>query len=173
MALMNSALHNQHQALFSPSVMTFKSSRAGFYTNLWNSKKERGRKKKKPNIFALHWLVCSLGYFGPQVQTDLTMEDSGPASLLSLSKEACSAFVSPLKGPIFLGLVPYWCQYFGYLVWRVSSLEKTMMLGKTEGRRRRGQQRMRWLDGIINSMDLFEQTPGHGKAQGSLACCSP
>ena len=45
-------------------------------------------------------------------------------------------------------------QYFGHLMLRVDSLEKTLMLGKTEGRRRRGRQRMRWLDGIINSMDL-------------------
>ena len=44
-------------------------------------------------------------------------------------------------------------QHFGHLIRRADSLEKTMMLGKTEGRRRRGQQRMRWLDGIINSMD--------------------
>ena len=45
-------------------------------------------------------------------------------------------------------------QYFGHLMRRVDSLEKTLMLGKVEGRRRRGQQRMRWLDGIINSMDM-------------------
>ena len=45
-------------------------------------------------------------------------------------------------------------QYFGHLVWRVDSLEKTLMLGKIEGRRRRGQQRMRWLDGITDSMDM-------------------
>ena len=45
-------------------------------------------------------------------------------------------------------------QYFGHLMQRTGSLEKTMMLGKIEGRRRRGQQRMRWLDGIINSMDM-------------------
>ena len=45
-------------------------------------------------------------------------------------------------------------QYFGYLMWRTDSLEKTMMLGKIEGARRRGQQRMRWLDGITNSMDM-------------------
>ena len=47
------------------------------------------------------------------------------------------------------------------------------MVGKTEGRRRRGRQRMRWLDGIIHSMDEFEQGPGVGDGQGSLACCSP
>ena len=45
-------------------------------------------------------------------------------------------------------------QYFGHLMRRADSLEKTLMLGKIEGRRRRGQQRMRWLDGITNSMDV-------------------
>ena len=44
-------------------------------------------------------------------------------------------------------------QYFGHLIRRADSLEKTLILGKTEDRKRRGQQRMRWLDGIINSMD--------------------
>ena len=45
-------------------------------------------------------------------------------------------------------------QYFGHLMWRVESFEKTLMMGKIEGRRRRGRQRMRWLDGITNSMDM-------------------
>ena len=45
-------------------------------------------------------------------------------------------------------------QYFGHLMRRADSLEKTLMLGKIEGRRRRGQQRMRWMDGITNSMDM-------------------
>ena len=45
-------------------------------------------------------------------------------------------------------------QSFGHLMQRADSLEKTLMLGKTEGRRRRGRQRMRWLDGITNSMDM-------------------
>ena len=45
-------------------------------------------------------------------------------------------------------------QYFGHLMQRTDSLEKTLMLAKIEGRRRRGQQRMRWLDGITNSMDM-------------------
>ena len=45
-------------------------------------------------------------------------------------------------------------QYFGHLIWRTASLEKTLMLGKIEGRRRRGRQRMRWLDGITDSMDM-------------------
>ena len=45
-------------------------------------------------------------------------------------------------------------QYFGYLMWRTDSLEKTLMLGKIEGRRRRGRQRKRWLDGITDSVDV-------------------
>ena len=45
-------------------------------------------------------------------------------------------------------------QYFGHLMRRTDSLEKTLMLGKTEGRRRRGQEKIRWLDGIIDSMDM-------------------
>ena len=45
-------------------------------------------------------------------------------------------------------------QYFGYMMQRTDSLEKTLMLGKIEGRRRRGRQRMRWLDGITDSMDM-------------------
>ena len=45
-------------------------------------------------------------------------------------------------------------QYFSHLIWRADSLEKTLMLGKIEGRRRRGRQRMRWLDGITDSMDM-------------------
>ena len=45
-------------------------------------------------------------------------------------------------------------QYFGHLMWRADSVEKTLMLGKTDSRRRRGPQRMRWLDGITDSMDM-------------------
>ena len=45
-------------------------------------------------------------------------------------------------------------QYFGHLIQRADLLEKTLMLGKIEGRRRRGQERMRWLDGITNTMDM-------------------
>ena len=63
-------------------------------------------------------------------------------------------------------------QYFGHLMGRVDSLEKTLMLGGIGGRRRRGRQRMRWLDGINDSMDVeFEWTPGVGDGQGGLACC--
>ena len=59
-------------------------------------------------------------------------------------------------------------QYFGHLVRRTDSLKKTLMLGKIEGRRRRGWQRMRWLDGITMS-----KLWGVGDGQGSLAYCSP
>ena len=45
-------------------------------------------------------------------------------------------------------------QYFGHLMWRADSFEKTLMLGKIEGRRRRGRQRMRWLDGLTDTMDM-------------------
>ena len=64
-------------------------------------------------------------------------------------------------------------QYFHHLMWRTDSLEKTLMLGKIEGRRRRGRQTMRRLDSITNSMDEFEQALGVGDGQGSLVCCSP
>ena len=50
-------------------------------------------------------------------------------------------------------------QYFGHLMQRADSLEKTLMLGKIEGRRRRGQQRMRWLDGITDSMEMCLSRP--------------
>ena len=64
-------------------------------------------------------------------------------------------------------------QSFGHLMPRADSLEKILMLGKIEGRRRRGQQRMRWLDGITDSTQEFEQALGDSEAQGSLVCCSP
>ena len=64
-------------------------------------------------------------------------------------------------------------QYFGHLMWRVDSLEKILMLGGIGGRKRRGRQRMRWLDGITYSMDVeFEWTPGVSDGQGGLACCN-
>ena len=64
-------------------------------------------------------------------------------------------------------------QYFGHLIQKTDSLEKTLMLGKIEGRRGRGRQRMRWLHGNKLNGHEFEQTPGDSERQGSLACCSP
>ena len=64
-------------------------------------------------------------------------------------------------------------QYFGHLMQRSDSLEKTLILGKIEGRRRRGQQRMRELNGITDLMDTSLQTPGDSEGQESLEGCSP
>ena len=61
-------------------------------------------------------------------------------------------------------------QYFGHLIWRVDSLEKTLMLGGIRGRRKRGQQRMSWHH-QLNGCE-FEWTPGVGDGQGSLECCN-
>ena len=66
-------------------------------------------------------------------------------------------------------------QYFDHMMQRADSLEKTLMLGKIDGRRRREQQRMKWLDGITDSIDMrlrFEQAPGDSEGQGSLTSFS-
>ena len=63
-------------------------------------------------------------------------------------------------------------QYFGHLM-QTDSLEKTLMLGKIESRRRRGQLRMIWLDDIADAMDIVWEGSGSGDKQGSLSCCSP
>ena len=80
-------------------------------------------------------------------------EDSRVSWTAVISNQSILKEISPeysLKG-LMLKLK---LQYFGYLMWRTNSLEKTLILGKTEGRRRRGWQRMRWLDGITDSMDM-------------------
>ena len=66
-------------------------------------------------------------------------------------------------------------QLFSHLMWKANWLEKTLMVEKTEGRRTRRQQKMRWLNGITDSMDMneSEQTPGDSEGQGSPARCSP
>ena len=64
-------------------------------------------------------------------------------------------------------------QYFGHLMRRADSFEKTLMLGKFEGRKRRGRQRMRWLDGITDTMDMSLSNLQVVDGQGGLECCSP
>ena len=69
-------------------------------------------------------------------------------------------------------------QYFGHLMWRADSLEKTLMLGKIEGRKRRGWQRMWWLNGIIDSTDTslrkhWETVKDGETLHAALKCCSP
>ena len=81
-----------------------------------------------------------------------TAKRSNQSILKEISPE-CSLEVLTLKLKL---------QYFGHLMQRADSLETTLMLGKTEGRRRRGRQRMRWLDGITNPS---------GDGQGGMACC--
>ena len=63
-------------------------------------------------------------------------------------------------------------QYFGHLMQKANSLEKTLMLGKLEGNRRMGRQRMKWLDHHWLNRHEFEQTQGDSEGQGSLTCCS-
>ena len=86
----------------------------------------------------------------------------------SILKEISSEY--SLEGP----MLKLKLQYFGHLIWRIDSLEKTLILEKTEGGRRRGLQRMRRLDGITDKDGHeFEQALGIDHGQGSLAYCSP
>ena len=104
------------------------------------------------------------------VVLDKTLESPAERSNLSILKEIGPEY--SLEGLI----LKLKLQYFGHVMRRTDSLEKTVMPGKVEGRRRRGRQRMRWLDGITDSMDGLdghEQALGVGDRQGSLVCCSP
>ena len=74
-----------------------------------------------------------------------------------------------LEGPV----LKLKLQYFGHLMWRAVSTEKTLMLEKTEGPSRRGQQRMRWLDGITDLMEMSLSKLWALVIEGRLACCSP
>ena len=89
---------------------------------------------------------CSLSLTNPNVWD--FRGSCGKGSLKDLLKEISLEYSS--EGLMFKLKL----QYFGHLMQRADSLEKTLMLGKIEGGRRRGQQRMRWLDGITNSMDM-------------------
>ena len=85
-----------------------------------------------------------------------------------MAKEINSEYA--LEG-LMLKLKP---QCFGHLMQRANSLEKTLILGKIEGKRRRRQQRMIWLDSITDSVDMnLIPTPQDSEGQGRLACCSP
>ena len=95
---------------------------------------------------AEHWRIdaIELWYGRRLLRVPWTARRSNPYNLKEISPE-CSLEGLMLKLKL---------QYFGYLMWRADSFEKTLMLGKIEGRRRRGRQRMRWLDGMTNSKDM-------------------
>ena len=105
----------------------------------------------------------------PTVVLEMTLESSLDC------KEIKSATLKANQPWIFIGRTDAKAEatIFGHLMWRAHSLKKTLMLGKIKGRRRREQQRMGWLDGIIDSMDMSLSKLGDSEGQGSLACCSP
>ena len=98
--------------------------------------------KRMLNAEELMLLNCGAG---EDSRESLGLQEDSPQSILKKISPECSLEGMMLKLKL---------QYFGHLMQRVVSLEKTLMLGGIGGRRRRGQQRMRWLDGITDSMDM-------------------
>ena len=103
-------------------------------------------KKIRRNIKSFRWklkkAVDAFELLEKTLQIPLDSEEINQLILKEINPEYS------LEGPMLK------LQYFGHLMWRPDSLEKTLILGKIEGRRRRGWQRMRWLDGITDSMDM-------------------
>ena len=110
------------------------------------------------------WIRLSLGQIRvPWIRVPWTARRSDQPNLKDINPEySLEGLVLRLK-----------LQYFGHLMQRADSLEKTLMLGKIEGRRRRGQQRMRWLDCITESMDMNLSKLWEIVKDGNQACCSP
>ena len=119
--------------------------------------------------------VCSLASFPTK---NLRLADWRSALMISVNLNTVTLTLAFSKGNqswIFIGRTD--AEAETPIHWppdqKLTHLKKTLMLGKIEGRRRRGWQRMRWLDGITNSMDNgFGETPGVGE-QGGLVCCGP
>ena len=99
------------------------------------------------NIYWLFLVIVASGFLLPSPKPNVMLL---VVFLTHLNFSVCHHTLSPTF------VVKYWSfgVYFGHLMWRADSFEKTLMLGKIEGRRRRGQQRMRWLDDITDSMDM-------------------
>ena len=110
-------------------------------------------------------LSSSIKYYKDRILTDSFSEWRSNQSILKEISPWCSLEGLMLKLKL---------HYFGHLMWRADSFEKILMLGKIEGRRRRGRQRMRWLDGWHHQLNghRFVWTPGVGDGQRGLVCCS-
>ena len=115
-------------------------------------------------LFATPWttrLLCPRNFPGKNtgVRCHFLLQGPSPSrdqtvSLASLALAGGFFTTVPPRKFIYIYIYKLKLQYFGHLMWRANSLERTLMLGKIEGRRRRGQQRVRWLDGISDSMDM-------------------